>query len=55
MFTAEIYATTLTFTQIYFLPLYFQLVQADTTLQSGSSVSRWSYSWLSPSLPTAWP
>jgi MFS family permease len=35
IFAAEICATTLTFTPIYFLPLYFQFVQADTALQSG--------------------
>jgi hypothetical protein len=35
IFAAEICAITLTFTPIYFLPLYFQLVQADTALQSG--------------------
>ncbi|KAL2799533.1 MFS general substrate transporter [Aspergillus keveii] len=35
IFAAEICATTLTFTPIYFLPLYFQLVQADSALTSG--------------------
>ncbi|KIA75590.1 MFS transporter [Aspergillus ustus] len=35
IFMAEICATTLTFTPIYFLPLYFQLVHADSALTSG--------------------
>jgi MFS family permease len=35
IFAAEVCATTLTFTPIYFLPLYFQFVQGDTALQSG--------------------
>jgi MFS family permease len=35
IFVAEICAITLTFIPIYFLPLYFQLVHADTALQSG--------------------
>lgn len=35
IFAAEICAITLTFIPIYFLPLFFQLVQTDTALQSG--------------------
>ncbi|KAJ0414365.1 major facilitator superfamily domain-containing protein [Aspergillus carlsbadensis] len=35
LFAAEVCATTLTFTPIYFLPLYFQLVKSDSALTSG--------------------
>ncbi|KAL3455581.1 major facilitator superfamily domain-containing protein [Aspergillus heterothallicus] len=35
IFAAEVCATTLTFTPIYFLPLYFQLVHSDSALASG--------------------